>query len=170
MAQAIDVRGLSKTYYLLGQVDPQLRREFYKELGSTLKSRVNSARSRMPVGSGDGPHVRALTKLSKTNSKASKAAGVGGGFRKGLFGFVALSLPGHSMILDFATRPATKQGATLIATLNSKYGSAPRFLGREFLGADKRIQLYKESQDLVRRYIARANAQIEAAANSRTVA
>lgn len=190
MANAsIDAKGLSKTYYLLGQVDKELRRDFYKEIGSTLKQRVTAAKAEMPYGSAPrvrpgrtpvvekrrqgAPHMRSTTKLTKTNSKAFKAISAGGGggaYRKGLFGFAAISTTGHSIILGFAQNAHSKRGQTLVQTLRERYGPAPRFLGKQFLGKANRIELYRESQRISDRYLRILNAKIEQSATTRVSA
>lgn len=190
MANAsIDAKGLSRTYYLLGQIDKELRREFYKEIGSSLKKRVTAAKAEMPYGFAPRvrpgrtpvvenrpqgkPHMRSTTSLTKTNSKkfqALSAGGGGGNYRKGLFGFAAISTTGHSLILNFAQNAHSPQGAALIATLNQRYGPAPRFLGKQFLGKSNRIELYRESQKISEKYLRILNAKIERSATTRVSA
>lgn len=162
MAQAIDVRGLNQTYRALREVDPQLSRLFYKDLGGMLKTRVLSAKSRMPVRSGRpaGTYgIAQTTRLTKAGSKYAKT--VGGRGRRGLFGFVAVTGVGHANILDLAQQAHSPQGTKLIQTLNAKYGAAPRFLGREFLGDANRRALYAESEKLVGKYVGELNRIIE---------
>lgn len=190
MAQAIDVRGLYAVQKALADIAPDLRREMYRELGSSLKARVDRAKADMPVGNhpitktrADGSTytyrrprraghlgLRRYTRLSKRGSKFVKQFAGHGGRRQGLFGFVAITGPAHGSILDLAQQPHSKQGATLISTLNQRYGPAPRFLGKQFLGPFNRKQMYRESQRLVNRYIDHLNRRIESTASTRVVA
>ena len=190
MAQAINVRGLYATYQLLGEVEKDLRREFMHDLGSMLKREVTQGKVGMPVGRQPSVRTRAdgttykyqrlpkrrpggiglkrSTFLTKRGSKRMNQYAPGGRGR-GLFGFVAMTGAPHGSILDLAKQGHTKQGKSLVATLNARYGPAPRFLGKQFLGEFNRKRLYRESTRIVDKYVAVANARIEKAA-TRTVA
>lgn len=165
MAQPlIDVRGLNQTYRALREVAPDLSRALYKDVGSILKRRVQSAKGRAgALAPGPLPHFEAATRLTKTNKK------YGGTGRRGLFGFAAISGHPAANIIDLAERSTTPKGATLVATLRERYGPAPRYLGREFLGDANRAELARESQEIIARYIDLLNERIEANAKAGVV-
>lgn len=180
----IDVRGLQQVDRALRQVDPDLRRQMYKEIGGMVKKRLTAARDRMPVGAqrnltrdsqgrlrgaggrfvtGGSNGLAASTILTKAGSKQAAAAGIGGK-RQGMFGFQAISSAPHASILDLAT----SGNPALLATLNSRYGPAPRFLGREFLPSGQGgTQMWRESRAIVEKYVRELNRTIEAGATSR---
>lgn len=156
----IDVRGLQQVDRALRQVDPDLRRQMYKEIGGMVKKRVTAAKDATPRRSGT---AQKLTLLTKAGSKKSQALG-GGSRKQGLFGFQAVSGAPYASILGLAAggRP------NLLATLQSRYGPAPRFLAREFLpSGEGGTQLWRESRAIVEKYVRELNAQIESGATSR---
>lgn len=167
----VDVRGLQQVNRALRDVAPDLRREFYKDLGGAIKSRVQAAKKDTPYkrkkkGATSG-HLRTLTYLTKAGSKRD----VSGGRKQGLFGFKAISAAPHASILDLAATGRSEQGRNLVATLNARYGAAPRFLGKQLLpGQGGGLELYRESQEIVARYVAELNRRIDGAAKSRVSA
>lgn len=168
----VDVRGLQQVNRALRDVAPDLRREFYKDLGGAIKRRVTAAKQppmpykRKKKGATSG-HLRTLTYLTKAGSKRD----VSGGRKQGLFGFKAISAAPHASILDLAAAGRSEQGRTLVATLNARYGPAPRFLGKQLLpGSGGGLELYRESQEIVARYVAELNRRIDGAAKSRVIA
>jgi hypothetical protein len=164
----IDVRGLQQVNKALRDVAPDLRREFYRDLGSTIKARVTAAKASSPFkrkkrGAPAG-HLRTLTYLTKSGAKRD----ISGGRKQGLFGFKAISAAPHASILDLAAQGHSPQGETLVATLNARYGPAPRFLGKQLLpGSGSGQDLYRESQQIIAKYVAELNARIDAAATKR---
>lgn len=175
----VDVRGLQQVDRALRDVAPDLRREFYKELGGKIKTRVDAARSAMPykrkAKGQNGGHLRTNTYLTKAGAKVRQTSGgaargdISGGRKQGLFGFKAVSAAPHASILDLAKNSKTKQGAALVSTLNARYGHAPRFLGKQLLpGEGAGLELYRESQQLVSKYVGELNRRIENAASSRS--
>lgn len=154
----IDVRGLQQVDRALRAIDPDLRRQMYAEVGHLAKQRVEAAKADMPRASGA---LIKGTRLTKSGSKAAKAAGAGPA-RSRLFGFLALSSAPHARILDLAAQGRSKQGRNLVETLNARYGPAPRFLTRQFQGD----LLMRESRQIVDRYIAEVNQRIEAASRA----
>jgi hypothetical protein len=166
----IDVRGLKQVDRALRQVAPDLRREFYRDLGHTIKARVTVAKAESPFKrkrkGATGGHLRTLTYLTKAGAKRD----ISGGRKQGLFGFTAISAAPHASILDLAAQGHSKQGQTLVATLNARYGPAPRFLGKQLLPkAGAGLDLYRESQGIVAKYVAELNRIIDSAATSRIV-
>lgn len=166
----VDVRGLQQVNRALRDFAPDLRREFYRDLGSTIKARVTAAKASSPYKrkkrGATGGHLRTLTYLTKAGSKRD----ITGARKQGLFGFKAISAAPHASILDLAAQGHSPQGNTLVATLNARYGPAPRFLGRQLLpGAGGGQDLYRESQQIVAKYVAALNARIDTAATTRVV-
>lgn len=154
--ELIDVRGLNQTYRALREVAPDLSRALYRDVGSMLKQRVTAAKGRAgALAPGPAPHFAAATRLTKTKKK------YGGNGRRGLFGFAAIT--GHPVanIIDLAEKSSTPQGATLVKTLRARYGPAPRYLGREFLGEANRAAISREADQITSRYIDALNTRIE---------
>jgi hypothetical protein len=160
----IDVRGLQTVDRALRDIDPGLRRAFYRDLGSVIKARVQAAKKATPFKrkkkGAKGGHARTLTYLTKAGAKRDLRTGV----KRGLFSFVAISAAPHASIIDLAQQGHSKQGRTLVATLNERYGPAPRFLGRQMLpGEGNGDSLYRESQDIVDKYVREVNARLRGA-------
>lgn len=167
----VDVRGLQQVDRALRDVAPELRREFFKDLGGSIKRRVQAAKADTPYKrkkkGATGGHLRTLTYLTKAGSKRD----VSGGRKQGIFGFKAISAAPHASILDLAKQGKSEQGRNLVQTLNARYGPAPRFLGKQLLpGEGGGLELYRESQEIVTRYVAELNRQIDAAARGRVSA
>lgn len=164
--QLIDIRGLQKTDRLLREVSPDLRRAMFKELGGLVKKRVAAAKARLPRRTGFAAQT---TLLTKSGSKTSQAFG-GSKTRRGLFGFQAITGAAYGSILDLMTKANTPRTQTMLDNLTREYGPAPRFLGREFLpSGEGGTQLWRESRDIVERYIRQANDLIDQAATVRKV-
>lgn len=166
----VDIRGLQQVNRALRDVAPDLRREFYRDLGSTIKARVTAAKADTPFKKKKpgavGGHLRTLTYLTKAGSKRDISSGRG----QGIFGFKAISAAPHASILDLAAQGHSPQGQTLVATLNARYGPAPRFLGKQLLpGAGNGKDLYRQSQQIIAKYVTLLNQRIDSAASSRVV-
>jgi hypothetical protein len=162
----IDVKGLQTVNRALKEVAPDLRREMFREIGSMVKARVSAAKDASPYRRRRPPsqvakmHLRTGTFLTKVGSKKSIAAG-GAGVKKGLFSFQAISAADHARILTYANN-----GGAIARGIEAKYGAAPRFLGREFLPSGQGgTTMWRQSRDIVERYIARLNDRIDYAAN-----
>lgn len=158
----IDVQGLRKVNGALKEVAPDLRREMFREIGGMVKVRVNAAKARQPYRRKRSPgqqgqqHLRTSTYLTTAGSKRD----VSGGGKQGLFGFKAISAAAHASLLDVAQ----PQGPITRGIAN-KYGAPPRFLAHEFLpsGAGG-TQMWRESKEIVERYIDLLNKRIESQA------
>lgn len=161
----IDVKGLQTVDRALKAVAPDLRREMFREVGQLVKARVAAAKADTPYRRKRPPsqaakvHLRTGTRLTKAGSKVSVAAG-GGSRKQGLFGFQAVSLAPHATIMDLG-----KPQGPVTRGIEAKYGPAPRFLGRQFLPSGQGGTLmWRQSKNIVERYIAQLNSRIEAAA------
>lgn len=164
--QLIDVKGLQTVNRALKEVAPDLRREMFREIGGMVKARVSQARDDSPYRRKRPPsqaakmHLRTGTFLTKAGSKKSIAAG-GGGVKKGLFSFQAISAADHARILTYSNN-----GGAIARGIEAKYGTAPRFLGREFLpSGEGGTKMWRQSKEIVEKYIALLNDRIEYAAN-----
>lgn len=161
----IDVKGLQTVDRALRKVAPDLRREMFREIGGMVKGRVSAAKAETPYRRKRPPsqvantHLRTGTRLTKAGSKVSIAAG-GGSRKQGLFSFQAVSLAAHATIMDLG-----KPQGPVTRGIEAKYGSAPRFLGRQFLPSGQGgTQMWRQSKSIVESYIAKLNARIESQA------
>lgn len=162
----IDIRGLGQTNRLLREVSPDLRRQMFREVGSLVKKRVTAAKVKLPRVSG---FAQQTTFLTKAGSKRSQMFG-GGTRRQGLFGFQAITGAAYGSIIDLMERANTPRTSSMLATLEQRYGKAPRFLVGEFLpSGEGGSQMWRESRDIVERYIKQANELIDKAATVRKV-
>lgn len=86
----------------------------------------------------------------------------GGGTRQGMFGFQAITGAPHATILDVA-----QPKGPITRAITEKYGAAPRFLAGEFLPSGRGgTQMWRESKNIVQRYVDRLNARIESQAGA----
>jgi hypothetical protein len=160
----IDVRGLQQTNRLLREVSPDLRKQMFRDIGHLVKVRVTAARDSMPTRSG---RMRKETFLTKAGSKKSQAAG-GGSRKQGLFGFQAVSAAPYATIWDLMAKASRPSAVTLLSRIGQDYGPAPRFLGRQFLpSGEGGTKMWRESRDIVEKYITEANKLIDQAATVR---
>lgn len=159
----IDLKGLQQTNRLLKEVAPDLRRQMFREIGGMVKARVTAAKDKMPSRTG---RLIKETYLTKSGAKRD----ISGGRKQGLFGFVAISAAPYATVLDLMANANLPRTEALLATLNQNYGNAPRFLGGQFLPAGEGgTVMWRESKQIVERYISEANRAIENAANTTMV-
>lgn len=158
----IDIDGLRTVNGALKQVAPDLRRQMFREVGGLVKARVAAAKTKSPYrrkrypGQQGNLHLRTATYLTTAGSKRD----VSGGARQGLFGFKAISAAGHSRIMGLADN-----GGPVSRGIAAKYGPAPRFLAGELLPSGQGgTQMWRESKDIVERYIDLLNKRIESQA------
>jgi hypothetical protein len=152
----IDVQGLSKVSRALKDVDPQLRRRMFAEVGSLVKGRVTQAQGYAAAARKTGRHMNGI-RLTRAGTK-----GVPGRGRRGLFGFVALSSAPYSTIIDYG---GNSTSTPLTQSLSAKYGNEPRFIGRAFLPSGQGgTNIWRASRDIVDRYIGEINRAIESQA------
>ena len=153
--------GLRKVYNLLGDVDKDLRRKYVHEIASKVKEISEAGKSRAeatPRINRHGQHFPDEIKLKKSGSLKK----MGLRSKGGLFGYSLYSGDPASTILDLAAKSHTAQGAALIATLDKRYGAAPRFLFGAYI--ERRGALKREIEEILERYIQEANRRIEHAA------
>lgn len=158
----IDIQGLRQVNAALKQVAPDLRREMFREVGGIIKARVAAAKTKSPYrrkrypGQQGQPHLRTATYLTTAGSKRD----VSGGGKQGLFGFKAISAAPHASIMALADN-----GGPIARGINAKYGDAPRFLAGELLPSGKGgTEMWRESKEIVERYIDLLNKRIESQA------
>lgn len=158
--------GIEETQQQLGDIVAQLRKQMFREIGSMVKKRVTTAKDKMPSRSG---RMVKETFLTKAGSKKSQA--VGGGSRKqGLFGFQAVSAAPHATILDLMENAATPRTEAQLKTLIRDYGSAPRFLGGQFLpSGEGGTEMWRESKSIIERYTEEFQKIMDANASKRMV-
>ena len=156
----VDIRGLQTVNRALREVAPDLRRQLFRDIGSMVKGRVEMGRVAAMATQTYGRATGALPGgmyLTKAGSKKD----IGGGGRRGLFSFVAISKAPHSSILSYVGA----SGSALATTLNARYGEKPRFMAGAFLGPGSGGgDMWAESREIIERYIDELNARIETAA------
>lgn len=158
----IDIDGLRQVNAALRQVAPDLRRQMFRDIGGILKARVSAAKTKSPYrrkrypGQQGNAHLRTATYLTTAGSKRD----VSGGAKQGLFSFKAISAAPHSRIMGLADN-----GGPIARGIQAKYGDAPRFLAGEMLPSGKGgTQMWRESKEIVERYIDLLNKRIESQA------
>jgi hypothetical protein len=158
----VDIDGLRQVNAALRQVAPDLRRQMFREIGGMIKARVSAAKTKSPYrrkrypGQQGNAHLRTATYLTTAGSKRD----VSGGGKQGLFGFKAISAAPHASIMALADN-----GGPVARGLAAKYGPAPRFLAGEMLPSGQGgTQMWRESKQIVERYIDLLNKRIESQA------
>lgn len=125
---AVEVRGFSETMYALSAVDPDLQKSFvrdFRQFGSMI---ANKAKGKVQSRSG------AMLKGYRTRLRT----------RKGITKVQVYNDTPQGMILEFAGSTSggkTKQGQSLINTLNAKYGKTGRFMWEAYDELKPRIDL-----------------------------